>query len=51
LCGFLDIEGTVRRVMNNTDSVPVESVEQLMETDERAREQARKILGVGEGMA
>ena len=46
LCGFLDIEDTVRRVMDATDPVAVETIEQLMEVDERAREQARGILGV-----
>ena len=46
LCSFLEIEDTVRRVMDATDPVPVETIEQLMEVDERAREQARGILGV-----
>jgi len=51
LCGFLDIEGTVRKVMDLSDAARVESIEQLMEIDERAREQARSVLGIDEGTA
>lgn len=43
-CGFLEIEDTVRAVMEAHVSSPVESVEQLEEVDAAARAQARSYL-------
>ncbi len=44
-CGFLDIEDTVRAVMDGAKIEPVESVEQLEEVDACARAAARSYLG------
>lgn len=44
LCGFLDIERVVARVMGQTRAEGVESVEQLDEVDRRSRELARAAL-------
>lgn len=44
-CGFLDIEDTVRSVMEATQVEPVSSLEQLEDVDARARAQARAYLG------
>ena len=46
LCGFLDIERSVGAVMDAWDNEEVQSVEQLLEVDRRAREMARAQLGV-----
>lgn len=43
-CGFLDIEAVVRRVMDQTEVQPVQSLEQLAVVDARARREARDIL-------
>ena len=44
LCGFLDIEGIVRDVMDATSVERVESLGQLVEVDERSRRLARARL-------
>jgi len=41
-CGFLDVEGVVRSVMEQAEVEPVESLEQLAEVDGRARAAARR---------
>ena len=46
LCGFLDIERSVGAVMDAWDNEEVQSVEQLLEVDRRAREMAYAQLGV-----
>ena len=46
LCGFLDIERSVGAVMDAWDNEEVQSVEQLLEVDRRARGMARAQLGV-----
>ena len=46
LCGFLDIERSVGAVMDAWDNEEVQSVEQLLEVDRRAREMACAQLGV-----
>ena len=46
LCEFLDIERSVGAVMDAWDNEDVQSVEQLLEVDRRAREMARAQLGV-----
>lgn len=46
-CGFLDIERTVRDVMDLSEAEPVQDVDQLVEVDARARELARTVLGSG----
>lgn len=46
LCGFLDIERSVGAVMDAWDNEEVQSVEQLLEVDRRAREMACGQLGV-----
>lgn len=43
-CGFLDIERVISRVMEQTTSVPVDSLEQLSEVDARSRDLARKLV-------
>lgn len=43
-CGFLDIEGVVRSVMEATDVEPVSSLEQLSEVDARSRQEARRLV-------
>jgi len=45
-CGFLNIEDTVARVMDDHESQPIDSVEQLEVVDLQARKSARVILGV-----
>lgn len=44
MCGFLDIEAIVRRVMDETDVERVETLEQLDEVDARARRRAAAVL-------
>lgn len=44
LCGFLDIERIVARVMDETDVERVESIRQLDEVDARARARAAAVL-------
>jgi 1-deoxy-D-xylulose-5-phosphate reductoisomerase len=43
-CGFLDIEGTVARVMEDHDPLHIDSVEQLEMVDLQARKSARDVL-------
>ncbi len=45
ICGFLDIERVVEKVMDATDVQRVESLEQLSEADVHARDLARRLLG------
>ncbi len=44
LCGFLDIERVVERVMDLTPVERVESLGQLLDVDARSREAARRVL-------
>jgi 1-deoxy-D-xylulose-5-phosphate reductoisomerase len=43
-CGFLDIEATVERTLEKHEHQPVESIEQLIEVDSWARQQAAYFL-------
>ena len=43
-CGFLDIERVVAQVMDASEVLPVESLDQLAEVDARARAAAREAL-------
>lgn len=43
-CGFLDIERVVARVMDAWENEEVESVDQLLEVDRRAREMAERLV-------
>jgi 1-deoxy-D-xylulose-5-phosphate reductoisomerase len=48
-CGFLDIENTVRHVMDASSRQDVESIEQLVEVDTEARMRARRLLDLDKG--
>lgn len=48
-CGFLDIERTVEGVLSRVGSEPLESVEQVEETDSRARAEAHRMLDLYAG--
>jgi 1-deoxy-D-xylulose-5-phosphate reductoisomerase len=43
-CGFLDIERTVEDVLSRLQSEPLASLQQIEETDLRARDEARRLL-------
>ena len=45
-CGYLDIEGSVARVLEMHDRQPVESLEQLEDVDAWARAETRRVLGL-----